>query len=81
MVILVESQNAAQQSPSEADLMSYANGKGFHGPVLADPGYAFGQLLEQDGYIPTDVLIGKGLRVIKTDSWVMPGDIDQALNE
>ncbi len=79
-MILVEGENGGGSAPSQGDLEAYANGKGFSGPVLADPGYGFMIQFEKDNYIPTPVLLGGGLTVIKADQSVMPGDINAAID-
>ena len=80
ILILAEGENSQQSAPSQGDLEAYANGKGFTGPVLADPGYGFMIQFEKDNYIPTPVLLGGGLEVIKADQSVMPGDIQSAID-
>jgi hypothetical protein len=81
ILILVEGENASQGAPSQGDLEAYANGKGLVDvPVVADPGWAFSAGFEKDYYIPTSVLAGGGLELIKVDENVMAGDIQQAVD-
>lgn len=48
--------------------------------MVADPNWAFAQKFEKDNFIPTPVLAGGGLELLKVDQYVMAGDIEQAID-
>jgi hypothetical protein len=79
IVIQLKAQNSSSQTPSQADLESWADNFGITFPVLADSNWTVMRRWEQDNYIPSHTLLAPGMKVVKVDEKVSDADVEAIL--
>ena len=79
MVINALAQNNSSATPTQEDLMGWAEGHGLDIPVLADENWELESRFAQDSGIPSWTLLGPGAEVLATDDWGAEGMIPDAL--
>jgi peroxiredoxin len=62
-------ENNMGQAPSEDNLMTWVDNYSLTFPVLSDERWVVSQRYEEDGYIPSQTLIGPGMEIIKVDDY------------
>lgn len=79
IVTLLLAENEEYQTPSQADLASYASQAGLTFPVLSDPNWQTCTDYAADAYIPSYSLLAPGLGLVILDEIVSLSDIEAHL--
>ncbi|MCB9744929.1 MAG: hypothetical protein H6741_29105 [Alphaproteobacteria bacterium] len=79
IVVSAFGENTQRGTPSQSELVSWANYYGHTFPVMSDPSWGVGGLYNQDGAHPTLVLMEPGMRIVTVDQRLSESDIQAAL--
>jgi hypothetical protein len=80
-VITLIGENGSSQSPSVADLQTWANTYGLNHPVVADAGWGvtFDYAVGYSISLPSMHLLGPGMEVLAVSTWITEQDVIDAL--